>query len=91
MRFIRNKVVLIADVKKEFDLKLKDRDVTRFILLKDSTKLTLEKQCPTLRSTRNPFGMISSSFLLAATVNYHLNKPDTPIAIKTSSRIQQRS
>ena len=90
MRFRINRVALIADVEKAFHqvgLQPKDRDVTRFLWLKDATKPTLENNVQELRFTRVPFGMISSPFLLAATVKYHLNKADTPVAKKISDNM----
>ena len=82
-RFRLNKVALIADVEKAFHqvgLQPEDRDATRFLWLKNATKPTLENHVQALRLTRVPFGMISSPFLLAATVKYHLNKANTPVA-----------
>ena len=90
MRFRLNRVALIADVEKAFHqvgLQPEDRDVTRFLWLKDATKPTLENNVQELRFTRVQFGMISSPFLLAATVKYHLNKADTPVAKKISDNM----
>ena len=90
MRFRLNKVALVADVEKAFHqvgLQPEDRDVTRFVWLKDATKPTLENNVQVLRFTRVPFGMISSPFLLAATVKYHLNRADTPVAKKISDNM----
>ena len=90
MRFRLNRVALIADVEKAFHqvgLQPEDRDVTRFLWLKDATKPSLENNVQELRFTRVPFGMISSPFLLAATVKYHLNKADTPVAKKISENM----
>ncbi len=83
MRFRLYKVALVADVEKAFHqvgLQPEDRDVTRFVRLKDATKPTLENNVQVLRFTRVPRGMITSPFLLAATVKYHLNREDTPVA-----------
>ena len=83
LRFRPHKVALVADVEKPFlqvGLQPDDRDVTRFLWLKDPSKPTLEKNVQVLRFTRVPFGMISSPFLLAATIKYHLIKAATPIA-----------
>ncbi|XP_068735663.1 uncharacterized protein [Montipora capricornis] len=90
MRFRLNREALIADVEKAFHqvgLQPEDRDVTRFLWLKDATKPTLENNVQELRFTRVPFGMISGLFLLAATVKYHLNKADTPVAKKISDNM----
>ena len=90
MRFRLNKVALIADVEKAFHqlgLQPEDRDATWFLWLKDATKPTLENNVQALRFTQVPFGMISSPILLAATVKYHLNKANTPVAKKISDNI----
>ena len=76
-------MTLVADVEKAFlqvGLQPDDRDVTRFLWLKDPSKPTLEKNVQVLRFTRVPFGMISSPFLLAATIKHHLTKAASPIA-----------
>ena len=85
MRFRLNKVALIADAEKAFlqvGLQPEDRDVTRCFWLKDPTKRVLENNIQILRFTRVPFGMImiSSPFLLAATMKYHYNSAGTLVA-----------
>ncbi|XP_068750817.1 uncharacterized protein [Montipora capricornis] len=70
-RFRLNRVALIADVEKAFH----------------QVGLQPEDNVQELRFTRIPFGMISSPFLLAATVKYHLNKADTPVAKKISDNM----
>ena len=64
-----------------------DRDVTRFFWLNDVTKPTLENNVHFLRFTRVPFGMISSPFQLAATVKYHLNTAETPVAKRIANNM----
>ena len=61
--------------------------MTRFFWLKDATKPTLQNNVQVLRFARVPFGMISSPFLLAATVKYHLNRAGTPVAKKISDNM----
>ncbi|PFX20422.1 hypothetical protein AWC38_SpisGene15123 [Stylophora pistillata] len=83
LRFRPHKVALVPDVEKGFlqvGLQPDDRDVTRFLWLKDPLKPTAENNVQILRFTRVPFGMISSPFLLAATTKNHLTKAGTPIA-----------
>ncbi|PFX32652.1 hypothetical protein AWC38_SpisGene2517, partial [Stylophora pistillata] len=83
LRFRLHKVALVADVEKAFlqvGLQPDDRDVTRFLRLKDPSMPTVENNVQILRFTRVPFGMISSPFLLAATIKNHLTKAGTPIA-----------
>ena len=90
MRFRLNKVALIVDVEKAFHqvgLQPEDRDATGFLWLKNARKPTLENNFQALRFTRVPFGMISSPFRLAATVKYHLNKANTPVAKKISDNM----
>ena len=59
---------------------------TKFVWLKDTTKPALENNSQVERFTRVPLGMISSPFQLAATVKYHLNKPDAPGAKKIKNK-----
>ena len=83
LTFRLHKVTLVADVEKAFlqvGLQHDDRDVTRFLWFKDPSKPTIEKNVQVLRFTRVPFGMISSPFLLAATIKHHLTKAASPIA-----------
>lgn len=55
--------------------------------LKDPSKPTLENNVQVLGFTRVPFGMISSPFLLAATIRNHLTKAGTPIAQQIADNI----
>jgi len=83
LRFRLHKVKLVADVEKAFlqvGLQPNDRDVTRFLWLKGPSMPNLENNVQVLRFTRVPFGMISSPFLLAATIKNHLTKAGTCIA-----------
>jgi len=60
---------------------------TKFVWLKDTTKPALENNFQVKRFTRVPLGMISSPFLLAATVKYHLNEADAPVAKKIENNM----
>ncbi|MCP4456979.1 MAG: hypothetical protein GY816_02970, partial [Cytophagales bacterium] len=75
LRFRLFPVVLLSDIEKAFlqvGLQIPDRDVTRFLWLRDPTKPVSDDNLEIFRFCRVPFGVISSPFLLAATVKYHL-------------------
>ena len=77
LRFRLPKIAIVSDIEKAFlqvGLNRKDRDATRFLWLKDTSKLTVENNIQVLRFTRIPFGLVCSPYLLAATINYHLEK-----------------
>lgn len=83
LRFRRYKYGITADIEKAFlqvGLQDEDRDVTRFLWVKDINKGIADQNIKHLRFCRVPFGVISSPFILAATINYHLNKNGTEIA-----------
>jgi len=61
--------------------------VVSVLWLKDPSKPTLENNVQVLGFTRVPFGMISSPFLLAATIRNHLTKAGTPIAQQIADNI----
>ena len=75
LRFRLNKIALVADIEKAFvqiGLQAQAKDVSRFFWLKDKDKLGVENNSQMYRFCRVPFGIISSPFLLAATIDYHL-------------------
>ena len=75
---------MFADIEKAFlqlSLAKPDRDVTRFLWYKDaSTPEKVRGNLQTYRFCRVPFGIISSPFLLQATIAHHLASRDTPAA-----------
>ncbi|XP_065182125.1 uncharacterized protein LOC135812837 [Sycon ciliatum] len=86
MRFRIYPIVLLADIEKAFLQILihpEDRDVLRFFWYKDPTRPLTPDNVRILRFCRVPFGLISSPFLLAATIEYHLKAAasDTALAI----------
>ena len=85
MRFRTKRIGVIADIEKAFlqiSLKPPDRDVTRFLWLKDINRPPSSTNIETYRFTRVPFGINSSPFLLAATIQTHLEKKGTPEALQ---------
>ena len=74
MRFRTKKIGIVADIEKAFlqvSLQPAERDVTRFIWLKDFKLPPIPRNLETYRFTRIPFGIISSPFLLGATIKHH--------------------
>ena len=74
---------IVSDIEKAFlniGLQTKDRDVTRFLWVKDTMIKSLTNNIQTYRFCRIPFGVISSPFLLGATITYHLQQIGTPLA-----------
>ena len=86
MRFRLHKVALVSDIEKAFlqvGIHPSERDVTRFLWVKYVTNpRTTPDNIQVLRFCRVPFGVISSPFLLAATVEAHLDTYDTSMAKK---------
>ncbi|MEW8544133.1 MAG: DUF1759 domain-containing protein, partial [Candidatus Thiodiazotropha sp.] len=75
LRFRLNRIAVIADIEKAFlqiGLQEEAKDVTRFFWLKNKQQLTVENNVQVYRFNRVPFGIISSPFLLAATLDFHL-------------------
>ncbi|CAG2195808.1 unnamed protein product [Mytilus edulis] len=91
MRFRLHKIAMVADIEKAFlqvGLQEDDRDVTRFMWLKDCANMYVERQnIQEYRFCRVPFGVISSPFLLAATIEHHVDMYNTPIAEKIKNNI----
>ena len=78
LRFRLNRVALSCDVEKAFlqvGLQEPDRDVTRFLWVRDIHQPLSANNFVVYRFRRVPFGVISSPFLLDATVKYHFEPP----------------
>ncbi len=82
--------VLTSDVEKAFlqiGLQMNDRDLTRFLWYKNPTIPKVEGNMQVYRFTRVTFGVISSPFLLGATLKYHLQKQNTPLCQKILNNV----
>ena len=74
-RFRLNKIAMVTDIGKAFQQIVHQdcaRDVTRFFWLKDKNEIEVEKDVQVYHFCLVPFGIISSPFLLAATIDHHL-------------------
>ena len=79
LRFRMKKTGIIADIEKAFlqvALQPKEKDFTRFLWLKDIKQPVSPNNLVTYQFTRIPFGIISSPFLLGATIKHHLIPKD---------------
>ena len=85
LRFGTHETAIIADIKKTFlqiSFQEPDRDVTRVLWLKDINKPVISSNIDIFRFTRIIFGIVSSQFILAVTIVYHLRSKKGPIAKK---------
>ena len=83
LRFRLNKISIIADIEKAYlqlGLNDEDRDVTKFLWLKDIDRPFSEENIQELRFCRFIWGIVSSAFLLAATISHHLAKENSTIS-----------
>lgn len=77
IKFRQHRVAMMADINKAFlqiSLNERDRDVLRFLWLKEKPLPFEELKVVIMRMTRVPFGASASPFLLAATIRHHLKK-----------------
>ena len=85
LRFRLSPIGITSDIEKAFlniGLQISDRDATRFLWLKDTTN-----NVQTFRFCRVPFGVVSSPFLLGATITYHLQKISSSLAKQVQQNI----
>ncbi|MCG8078471.1 MAG: hypothetical protein JAY75_19800, partial [Candidatus Thiodiazotropha taylori] len=91
MRFRLHQIAIVADIEKAFlqiGLQPSQRDVTRFVWLKESGETRVESDnLQEYRFCRVPFGLISSPFLLGATIESHLDSYENEIATKLKTDI----
>ena len=75
LRFRQHPVGICSDIEKAFlqlNLHPQDRDVTRFLWVKDIHQPVTENNLQAFRFCRVSFGIIASPFLLSATIRHHL-------------------
>ena len=91
LRFRLNRIGIVADIEKAFlqiGLQPNQRDVTRFLWLKDLDNTSVNREnIQEYRFCRVPFGVISSPFLLGATVESHLDSYNCEIARRLKENI----
>ena len=92
LRFRLEAIAMTSDIEKAFlqvGLQVEDRDVTRFLWVKDKSKAVEDGNIEIYRFTRVPFGIVASPFLLGATIKYHLlnSNEDGKRALIVSSQI----
>lgn len=83
LRWRTGKFILLGDIEKAFlqvSLAPEDRDVTRFLWLKDPKAPPDPENIVHYRFRRIPFGVVSSPFLLSAVVQHHLQQSGSPFA-----------
>ena len=84
IRFRLHTIALVADIEKAFHqlgLQKNQRDVTRFLWLKDSKVPSVDNDnIQEYRFCRVPFSVISSPFLLGATIESHLESYNTVLS-----------
>ncbi|XP_063530100.1 uncharacterized protein LOC134741297 [Cydia strobilella] len=87
--FRTGKIGITADVERAFlqvGLQTEDRDVTRFLWVKDPSKEVTDDNIVQYRFCRVPFGIISSPFLLTATIRHHISKTENSLLSKIADR-----
>ena len=90
LRFRLNKIGIVSDIEKAFlqvGLQKEDRDLVRFLWLQDRNKPCTPDNIIHYRFRRVCFGVVSSPFLLAATVVHHLKRMGTKTALEIMENI----
>lgn len=89
LQFRMGKIGITADVEKAFlqvGLQEHDRDVTRFLWVKNVNEEPSEDNLLHYRFCRVPFGIISSPFLLNATIRYHLSRTNEELLKRIANK-----
>jgi len=84
LRFRLYPIIVLADVRNVFlqvGLQERERDTTRFLWLKDITKLDIESNLVVYRYCCVPFGLVCNPFLLGATIKFHLQRERSPLVL----------
>ena len=82
LRFRMNPIAFVADIERAYvqlALNPVDRDVTRFLWVKNVHEAVTDQNIIEFRFCRVIWGIISSSFLLAFAITYHLQKENNEI------------
>ncbi|XP_059056091.1 uncharacterized protein LOC131849970 [Achroia grisella] len=90
IRFREHRIGIVADVEKAFlqvGLQNEDRDVTRFLWTKSAGRDLSPQNIQHYRFCRVPFGVISSPFLLNATIRHHLKRSDSAVFKQVAENI----
>lgn len=91
MRFRLHQKRIVSDIGKAFlqvGLQPSQRDITRFLWIKDINNPSVDgANIQEFRFCRVPFGVISSPFLLGATIEFHLESYNTDLANKLKNNI----
>lgn len=89
LKFRMGKIGITADVEKAFlqvALQEDDRDVTRFLWVKDPSKELTQDNLMEFRFTRVCFGVIASPFLLTATIRFHMARTNETLLSKLADK-----
>jgi len=88
MQFQLHLIAILADTENQIGIQKAERDVTRFLWLKDISKSNMsDDNITAYQFCRVPFGLICSPFLLSATLGHHLLKESTPFALNIMHNI----
>ena len=90
LRFRMKVLGIIADIEKAYlqlELSPDDRDVTRFLWVKDINLPFKKENILELRFCRVIWGIVCSAFLLASTIMYHLSRYDNSVSLDISRNI----